>query len=373
MSTNAAPVAYACRKCGRAEARWHSQCAGCGAHNSIAAASHAAAVLVAAHRAADGIGVAMAPPFPSPFPRTLTSDTRDARTFEPREALPMPAQLAEAPLAMPMRLLDVPEESFQRQTCAIEPVDRVLGGGLVAGSSVILGGSPGAGKSTLLMQIAAGIGGDLLYVTGEESPGQVTARARRIGAVTDRIWVIAETDVDRILAHADRMRPTVLAIDSIQTMQDAGVPSAIGSVAQVKACANKICSFGHDRGITQIMIGHVTKDGSLGGPRTLEHLVDVVLSLETDDEFPQWVRFLRTPKNRHGTTNVAGSLEMTATGLVASDVAPAEGERGDPDAIYQPLAQELLNRYLAGGGNVDDGLRDRIGELLDLEMWRETR
>ena len=359
MSALSMSGAYVCRQCGHFESRWYQQCVSCGARGTIAVNN---TLIAAAHVAFAPVAREDCSAPTSPTPRLVS--VAPAPAYAP--ALPPRAT------SVPVAITAVSETAYARTTCGIEPIDRVLGGGLVPGSAVLLGGTPGAGKSTMLWQMLAGLGQSILYATAEESVGQVALRARRIGAAVERMAIVAEPDVDVILAHAHELRPAVLAVDSIQTIMTTDLVTAPGSVAQVKACASRLCTFGHDHGIAVILIGHVTKDGAIAGPMTLAHLVDVVLSLEIDDEISRVVRFLRTPKNRFGSTMESGALEMTATGLVPSELLAGE-LASDRDEIYQPLAQELLNRYLAGGGNADDGLRDRIGELLDMDMWRETR
>jgi DNA repair protein RadA/Sms len=342
---------YTCKLCGHSEDAWYGQCPECESWSTMLASA----------------GGPRRPPasvVASPSVPSLAQHTTIASP---------PALEYMDPISAPIPITEIETTESERTPCGLEPVDRVLGGGLVVGSAILLGGEPGIGKSTLLLQWLAGTGQSILYASGEESLAQVAMRARRIGASVDRILLVPETNADRIIQHARAMRPAIIAIDSIQTMVTADAPGGPGSVAQVKACASKIVSYGKDTGTPVILVGHVTKDGGLAGPKTLAHLVDAILSLEIDPEISNRIRFLSATKNRFGSTMEQGALEMTATGMICSDEIRDETEPRDRDEIYQPLAQELLNRYIAGGGNVDAGLRERIGELLDLEQWRETR
>jgi len=204
-----------------------------------------------------------------------------------------------------------------RMETGISEVDRVLGGGLVIGSVVLLGGEPGVGKSTLLGQVLAGLcrprERTALYVSGEESMAQTAMRARRIGAAVDGVCLLAETHLETILAQAGAMQPSVLAVDSIQTVHTDAVDSIPGSVGQVRECAARLLSFAKQTGIPTVLVGHVTKEGSIAGPKTLEHVVDVVLSFEGEGAGPY--RMARAIKNRFGSTQEIGVFEMRSDGL----------------------------------------------------------
>jgi DNA repair protein RadA/Sms len=286
-----------------------------------------------------------------------------------------------------------------RSHSGITELDRVLGGGLVAGSMVLLGGDPGVGKSTLLIQALAGWaddrdvrahvgdarggrddggegrggdvrggdvrGGDVrggngdghtrrvrcgvLYATGEESVPQTAMRARRVGAAKDAISIVAETDVDKIIAHAHALKPAVLAVDSIQTVYTALLDSIPGSLAQVRECAGRLTQFAKTTGTPTIVVGHVTKDGGLAGPKTLEHLVDVVLQLEGDGG-PY--RILRAHKNRFGSTQEIGVFEMRGAGMAE---------------VQNPSAHLLAERPVGAPGSVvvasADGARPLLVEI----------
>jgi DNA repair protein RadA/Sms len=217
--------------------------------------------------------------------------------------------------ADPVPLCEVQGGDVPRRPTGLGEIDRVLGGGLVAGSLVLLGGDPGVGKSTLLLQALGGLArsGPVLYVSGEESREQVAMRGRRLGADAPQLLVLAETRLERILQHAAARRLTALAVDSVQTVhltEAAGLP---GSVAQVREAAGRLLAFAKESGVAVLLVGHVTKDGSLAGPKTLEHLVDVVLAFE--GERGSGCRVLRAQKNRFGATAEIGVFEMAAAGL----------------------------------------------------------
>jgi DNA repair protein RadA/Sms len=193
-------------------------------------------------------------------------------------------------------------------------LDRVLGDGIVAGSVTLLGGEPGIGKSTLLLQLLAAWPHRTLYVSAEESAHQVRLRAERLGALSPDLWLLAETAIPHIVAAIDEVRPTLVVVDSVQTVAEPELGSAPGSIVQVRACAARLVHEAKTRGIPVVMVGHVTKDGALAGPRTLEHVVDVVLSFEGDRHHA--LRLLRAVKNRYGPTNELGLFEMVGDGLV---------------------------------------------------------
>ncbi len=225
-----------------------------------------------------------------------------------------------------------PAEAVRRPV-GIGELDRVLGGGLVAGSVVLLGGEPGIGKSTLLLQVAAGLGAEVLYATGEESAAQVRLRAARLGLTSgpagDRIRVVAETSVDRIAELARADRPGLLVVDSVQTVASDELDGPPGSVGQVREAALRLMELAKSDGIPVVLVGHVTKDGTLAGPKTLEHLVDVVLSVEGDRT--GGLRLVRATKNRYGSTEEVGVFEMADRGLI--EVAdPARAFLADHDA-----------------------------------------
>ncbi len=211
------------------------------------------------------------------------------------------------------KLSDVQGERLVRRSSGVGEVDRVLGGGIVPGSVILLGGDPGIGKSTLLLQVAAHVEGVVLYVSGEESPEQIKLRSERLGAEADAVHVLAATNVDSIAAQIENEKPALVIIDSIQTMYDPAFPSTPGSIVQVRETAIRIQQLAKGIGVPVVLVGHITKEGTVAGPRTLEHLVDVVLYLEGDSQHD--LRILRAVKNRFGDISETGLLAMGEKGL----------------------------------------------------------
>jgi DNA repair protein RadA/Sms len=272
---------YVCDACGATSLRWEGQCRSCGGWNTLV--------------------------------ETPAADTRRAR---PR------ASLAGLPSAVP--LSGTSGAVAARLASGIGELDRVLGGGLVAGSVVLLGGSPGIGKSTLMLALAAGVSAShpegptaALYASGEESLDQLRLRAARLGLSGalpgDRIAIVAETGAEAIVAVAEAIKPGLLIVDSVQTATSAELEGPAGSIGQVRASAAVLQAYAKESGVPVVLVGHVTKDGSLAGPKTLEHLVDVVLTLE-GERFAGF-RLLRATKNRYGSTEEVGVFEMAADGL----------------------------------------------------------
>ena len=260
-----AAVNYACTECGYSAGRWFGKCPGCNAFGSLV------------------------------------------------EEMPAAAKPATRPV---LRLVDVNAEEAHRIPTGVPELDRVLGGGLVPASLVLVGGEPGVGKSTLLLTalgaISAG-GRRALLVTGEESTAQVKLRAARLGGTQD-VEILAETELDAVCATLEHELPAVCVIDSIQTLYSSEMGSAPGSVGQVREAAGRLLRVAKEHGIATILVGHVTKDGAVAGPRVLEHLVDCVLQFEGDGYHEH--RVLRAVKNRFGSTNEIGVFEMTGKGLV---------------------------------------------------------
>ncbi len=220
------------------------------------------------------------------------------------------------PASLVLPLAEVGAMGSVARPTGVDELDRVLGGGLVAGSVTLLGGEPGIGKSTLVLQALgemAARGARCLLVTGEESPEQVRARAERLGALAPSLLVVAETALPCVLAHAEAVRPDVLAIDSVQTLTDPDTTGAAGSVSQVRDGAARVVRHTKERNLATLLVGHVTKDGALAGPRALEHVVDTVLSFDGDRHHA--LRMLRAAKHRFGPTDELGVLEMTEQGL----------------------------------------------------------
>jgi DNA repair protein RadA/Sms len=271
---------FSCSACGAQSPKWHGRCPGCGEWNTLveerAPAPGASAARGRASGAAGG-----------------------------------------GPAARPVPLRDVAIERTPRLHTGIGELDRVLGGGLVPGSLVLLGGSPGIGKSTLTNMALghlAGAGRRTLYVSGEESAAQIRLRAERLGANALDVPVLAETDLDAVLATLRAERPDACVIDSVQTLHSAALDSAPGTVGQVREVATRVAEVAKRSGTAVLLVGHVTKEGALAGPRVLEHLVDCVLQFEGERE--RTYRTLRALKNRFGSTNDVGVFEMRASGLV---------------------------------------------------------
>jgi len=238
----------------------------------------------------------------------------------------------------------------------VDELDRVLGGGLVSGSVTLIGGEPGIGKSTLVLQalgaMAAG-GATVLLVAAEESVQQVRLRASRLGVLHDNLLVVAETSLPVVLAHVDEVQPTVVAVDSIQTVLDPELSGAAGSVVQVRECAQRLVRFAKEHNVITLLVGHVTKEGTLAGPRVLEHIVDTVLSFEGDRHHA--LRLLQVMKHRFGSTQELGLFEMTERGLLGVP---------DPSALF------LTDRRAGASGSVVapvlEGARPMLVELQSL-------
>lgn len=224
------------------------------------------------------------------------------------------------PSSVPLPIAEVVDESSRLRSTGLAEVDRVLGGGLVPGSVTLVGGEPGIGKSTLLLQLAGSVaeaGQKALYVSGEESASQVRSRAARLGALHDHLWLVGETVLPHILAHLDDVGPELVVVDSVQTLVDPELSSAPGSVAQVRDCAHQLVQQAKQRGIALLLVGHVTKEGTLAGPRVLEHVVDTVLEFDGDRQ--HGLRLLRASKHRFGPTSEVGLLQMDELGLAPVD------------------------------------------------------
>ena len=204
-------------------------------------------------------------------------------------------------------------EPGERLTTGIAEADRVLGGGLLPGSLLLLGGSPGVGKSTLALHICSGINQSVLYVSAEESEEQVAIRAKRINAQQNNLHLSSENDLNGILTHIDRISPTLVVIDSIQTILNSDLDSLPGSPSQIRDCGQKFLEISKQNNVIIIIVGHVTKEGTIAGPKMLEHMVDTVLYLEGDDRYEH--RILRSAKNRFGATNEVGIFHMNEDGL----------------------------------------------------------
>ena len=277
-------TAFTCSQCGYESPKWLGRCAGCGEWNTL--------VEEVVQRAT----------------RTRPPAGRRVRA-----------------------LADVARADSQRISTGLPELDRVLGGGLVPGSLVLVGGEPGVGKSSLLLQALhkiAAAGEPVLLVSGEESPAQVRLRAERLGSV-DGISILAETELETVCDAIVEAAPRVCVVDSVQTLHSADLSSAPGSVAQVREAADRLARLAKGHGVTVVLVGHVTKEGSVAGPRVLEHLVDAVLQFEGDRY--RFLRVLRAVKNRFGSTNEIGIFEMTDAGLQAV-VDPSAAFAGEADS-----------------------------------------
>ncbi|MBT8117771.1 MAG: DNA repair protein RadA, partial [Gammaproteobacteria bacterium] len=263
---------FTCEACGAQSLQWQGQCDDCGAWNSLL----------------------------------------EQRATKANKTSASPAKALDAGVR---RLDQISEQPEQRIQIGLSEFDRVLGGGLVPGSVTLIGGDPGIGKSTLLMQAAARLGDniDVLYVTGEESLRQLSLRARRLGLRETRVEVLAETLVEQVIATAMRVESSLVIIDSIQTMVSDELSSAAGTVSQVRESAGQLVRMAKQQGIAVILVGHVTKEGNIAGPRVLEHMVDTVLYFESDAG--SRLRLVRAVKNRFGAANEIGVFAMTGDGL----------------------------------------------------------
>ena len=298
---------FACSACSAQTPRWLGKCPECGAWNTLVEES------VGGGDAPRREGIARA--------------AKGASAREPARPLP-----------------DVGGEDVRRVPTGVAEFDRCLGGGVVPGSLVLLGGEPGIGKSTLLLQVGeslASSGARVLYVSGEESPAQLKLRADRIGAAASALHVLGETDMDAILSEVERLKPAMLVIDSVQVVHDQALDSAPGTVSQVKQAADRLLRLAKQTGVAVVLIGHVTKDGMLAGPRTLEHLVDTVLAFESEAGHVH--RLVRTVKNRFGPAGEVGVFEMRGSGLVevpdVSRLFLAERRRGSPGSVVFPSVE----------------------------------
>ena len=279
---------FVCQECGHASIRWLGRCPGCEEWN------------------------------------TFVEEIEEVASTHPR--------LAAQPASDPAPVTRVAASESDRQLTGIGEFDRVLGGGVVPGSVVLIGGDPGIGKSTILLQVSDALSrgyGEVLYVSGEESVAQTKLRANRLGVASDLLYVLCENNLEQIEAHITQLNPRMVVIDSIQAVHLPGLQSAPGSVTQVRESAAHLSVIAKSKNIPIILVGHVTKEGSLAGPRVLEHMVDTVLYFEGESQ--QIYRVLRAVKNRFGSTNEIGIFEMLSHGLV---------EVKNPSALFISERQE---------------------------------
>lgn len=266
---------FECQKCGAQAPKWLGRCAECGAWGSL---------------------------------------IEEAVSAESATAKPSLAGLVSE--SKPTQLPNISQEDGRHQPVGIAEFDRVMGGGIVPGSLTLIGGDPGIGKSTLILQMFGAMAArdsKLLYVSGEESAPQIKQRAERLGVNAPQIYVITENCLEKILEEIKKLRPSVIAIDSIQTIYSSSITSAPGTVSQIRESAGQLMLLSKGSGIATLLVGHVTKDGAIAGPKTLEHMVDTVLYFEGERGHP--FRLLRAVKNRYGSTNEIGVFEMTGAGL----------------------------------------------------------
>jgi len=292
-------TAFVCNDCGSDYAKWQGQCNDCGAWNTLAEIRLGPAAGKGPGRAGGGASANRAG---------------------------FAGALAGARVLGEIDLADLP-----RFSSGVGEFDRVLGGGLVPGSAILVGGNPGAGKSTLLLQTMCHLAAtmDALYITGEESLQQIAMRANRLGLPTDRLRMMSETNAETIVAALEEFKPRVVVVDSIQVVHTAELPSAPGSVSQVRECAAYLTRFAKQTGTVLILVGHVTKDGSLAGPKVLEHMIDCSILLESTDD--SRFRTLRGQKNRFGAVNELGVFAMTDSGM---------REVKNPSAIFLDRSSE---------------------------------
>ena len=268
---------YICRECGYKSPKWLGKCPSCGSWNTM--------------------------------DETLIASEKKASATKALAKESSPTSRT------PKKIGDIKAGFETRYKTGLKELDRVLGGGIVKGSLILVGGDPGIGKSTLLLQICQRVGEDkkILYVSGEESEGQIKIRAERLGVTTENLYLVTETDVELILESINELKPDIVIIDSIQTMTHDAISSAAGSVPQVREATNAFMRIAKAQGIAMFIVGHVTKEGAIAGPRVLEHMVDCVLYFEGDRQLT--FRILRAVKNRFGSTNEIGVFEMLNSGL----------------------------------------------------------
>jgi len=267
MPSKKSKTAYLCSACGNDFPKWNGQCFSCKEWGTLA--------------------------------EFKVSKSKNSRTFQPRDTKSLKDILSKEPEA--------------RIPSGLKEADRVLGGGLLPGSLILLGGNPGVGKSTLALHVCSGSQKKVLYVSAEESEEQVALRARRIKVDHDKLVLSSENELDGIINHIDRVEPDLVVIDSIQTIMNTGLDSLPGSPSQIRDCGQRLLEISKYKNVTILIVGHVTKEGTIAGPKMLEHMVDTVLYMEGDDRYDH--RILRAAKNRFGATHEVGIFQMDESGL----------------------------------------------------------
>ena len=303
---------YVCSNCGSVSSRWLGRCPQCGEWNTMV-----------------------------------------EETVAPEAPKAAQSMARSGPASQAASLADIAMEDMARMETGIGELDRVLGGGIVPGALILLSGDPGIGKSTLVLQLAAAVcdkNGTVLCGSGEESAGQIKMRAQRLGISTPDLIIQADTSLDHILDEAKKRRPALLVVDSIQTMYSQSVEGTPGSLAQIRENTSRLMTFAKSEGIPIVVIGHVTKDGAIAGPRMMEHMVDVVLYFEGERNYQ--FRILRGIKNRFGSTNESGLFTMTSSGL---------SELENPSQLL--LAERAADQAGSAVAAVLDGMRPMLGEI----------
>ena len=267
MPSKKSKTAYLCSACGNDFPKWNGQCFSCKEWGTLA--------------------------------EFKVSKSKNSRTFQPRDTKSLKDILRKEP--------------EERIPSGLKEADRVLGGGLLPGSLILLGGNPGVGKSTLALHVCSGSQKKVLYVSAEESEEQVALRARRIKVDHDKLFLSSENELDGIINHIDRVEPDLVVIDSIQTIMNTGLDSLPGSPSQIRDCGQRLLEISKYKNVTILIVGHVTKEGTIAGPKMLEHMVDTVLYMEGDDRYDH--RILRAAKNRFGATHEVGIFQMDEAGL----------------------------------------------------------
>jgi len=324
-------TAFVCEQCGHIFPKWSGRCSECGTWNSVV--------------------------------ETRVEEDKEKRA----------ARISLVPTSEPQPLPTISADGFQRISVPMGELNRVLGGGIVPGSVVLIGGDPGIGKSTLLLQVSSLLArqeGPVLYVSGEESVQQIKMRAGRLGISDDQLYVLSEINLEQIIGHIERLNPRLAVVDSIQSVYTGELTSAAGGVSQVKECAATLLRLAKASGVPIFIVGHVTKAGAIAGPRVLEHIVDTVLYLE-GDRFHAY-RLLRGVKNRFGSTNEVGVFEMASQGLmeVANPSEAFLAERlptaaGSAIAVTMEGTRPLLVEIQALASTTSFGLPRRTANGID--------